>query len=505
MRRPLIPFSTFHFPALILCWGLLQVEPMLGQALAERQDQDKPAESSLQAGAATANITPPLGELIVGGWTPTPATHVHDELHARALVLDDGETRLAIVLCDNVGIPREVFDLARTLASEATGLPPENLLLAATHTHSATTARGPKPLVNDGDLSAYQKFLAGRVADVIQIAIANLEPAKIGWGTVDVPGQVFNRRWFLRPGTPNPNPFGGADQVRMNPPRGHASLLEPAGPTDPQVSFLSVQSAEGRPLALLANYSLHYVGGVAGPTISADYFAVFADRIQKLLEADRQDPPFVGIMSNGTSGDINNVNFREPSPSKAPFEKMREVAFEVADAVFEAHQSIEFQDLARLGAAWRELPLAVRKPTAEQLKFAKEVLERPEGTEPGHIREVNYAERVLLLHESPDEVSVPIQALRIGNLGISAIPFEVFVESGLEIKEKGPFEHNFTISLANGSYGYLPTPRHHKLGGYETWLGTSRVEVQAAPKIVSNLLEMLGELQDEASGPEGNH
>lgn len=66
-----------------------------------------------RAGAAISNITPPLGELIVGGWQAYPATNVHDELHARCLVLDDGKTKLAIVLCDNVGIPVEVFDLAK--------------------------------------------------------------------------------------------------------------------------------------------------------------------------------------------------------------------------------------------------------------------------------------------------------------------------------------------------------------------------------------------------------
>src|SRR5690606_37884592 len=118
------------------------------------------------------------------------------------------------------------------------------------------------------------------------------------------------------------NPFGGVDQVRMNPPRADSLLLRPAGPVDPQVCFLSVRPADGRPIALLANYSLHYVGGVHSGAISADYFAVFADLIQQKLGADRLDPPFVGMLSNGTSGDVNNINFREKSPSRKPYEKM---------------------------------------------------------------------------------------------------------------------------------------------------------------------------------------
>src|SRR3990167_10230311 len=101
------------------------------------------AKPVLRAGAATSNITPPLGELIVGGWQPLPAEHIHDELHARCLVLDDGKVKLVLVVCDNVGIPVEVFDEAKRQLHDATDLPTTHMLMAATHTHSATTARGP--------------------------------------------------------------------------------------------------------------------------------------------------------------------------------------------------------------------------------------------------------------------------------------------------------------------------------------------------------------------------
>ena len=111
-------------------------------------------------------------------------------------------------------------------------------------------------------------------------------------------------------------------------------------------------------------------------------------------------------------------------------------------------------------------------------------------------RERIYARRVMQITKSPDEVIVPLQVMRIGEVGIAAIPFEVFVEIGLEIKEKSPFKRSFTIELANGSYGYLPTPEQHKLGGYETWLGTNRVEKDASAKIVKTLLGMFSELKE---------
>ncbi|WP_233578201.1 hypothetical protein [Tautonia sociabilis] len=449
----------------------------------------------LQAGAAMSNITPPLGEPIVGGWESPPATHIHDELNARCLVLDDGETTLAIVLCDNVGISRDILDAARALAEEATGIPGDHMLIASTHTHSATPARGMDRLATSGELTGYPKFLAGRIADGIARAARNRESARIGWGSVDVPGQVFNRRWFLKPETVLPNPFGGTDRVKMNPRRGDPDLLEPAGPTDPEVSILSVQSADGRPIALLANYSLHYVGGVPAGHVSADYFGVFASRIQELLGADGQDPPFVGILSNGTSGDVNNIDFRSPGERLAPYEKMRAVADEVAVAVSRAHLGIAFRDWVPLGAATRELTLAARVPNAEQIAYAREILDRPADAKPYHSHERIYAERVLRAAEGPVSVSILLQTLRIGDLGIAAIPFEVFAESGLEIKQRSPFNDSFTIELANGSYGYLPTPRQHELGGYETWLGTNRVEIQASEKIEDVIIDLFGELK----------
>jgi neutral ceramidase len=453
---------------------------------------------TLKAGAAASNITPPLGQPIVGGWAPYPCTNIHDELHARCLVLDDGQTRLALVVCDNVGIPRDVFDAAKKLIEEETKLPASHVLMSATHTHSATTARSSNRLVPAEEFTDYQRFLIRRIADGVRRAIHNLQPARIGWGSVDVPTQVFNRRWHMGPGSDEElrNPFGGIDQVRMNPPRGSLALLRPAGPVDPQVSFISVQSRDGRPIALLANYSLHYVGGVPAGDVSADYFAIFADRIGQLLGAERLDPPFVGIMCNGTSGDVNNINFREKGERHEPYEKMRLVADEVARAVHEAHSQIQFYESVDLAAAQCELKLGVRKPTAEQLAYFRRVLADPEAAGAFHVRERIYAERILLQQQSPDEISVPLQTLRIGDLAITAIPFEVFTEIGLELKEKSPFKPTFNISLANGSYGYLPTPRHHELGGYETWLGTNLVEKEASPKIVTSLLDLLKQLRD---------
>jgi hypothetical protein len=449
------------------------------------------------AGAATSNITPPLGEPIVGNWTPVPATYVHDELHARCLVLDDGGTRIAIVVADNVGIPRRVLDEAKQQIQKHTGIPPERVLISSTHTHSATTARTSADRDDAAaPLTEYQKFLAGRITDGVRRAIANLEPARIGWGSGNLSEQVFNRRWFMKPGPHLRNPFGGTDQVMMNPPVGSADLVKPAGPTDPEISFVSVQSDSGRPIAVLANYSLHYVGGVPNGHVSADYFAVFARQMSQLLAREAHAPPFVAMLTNGTSGNINNINFRGGQKRLPPYERMALVANQVAAEVFRAMQAVEYHPFLPLKMLQRELTLETRRSEVEKLAgWAKDVLARPEQVRPNHPRERIYAERTLHMLEMPARIDVPLQAIRIGDLAIVTIPFETFVEMGIELKARSPFPDTFVVSLANGSYGYLPTAAHHQLGGYETWLGTNQVEVGAAQKIVDALLQMLQQLQ----------
>jgi hypothetical protein len=376
--------------------------------------------------------------------------------------------------------------------TQATGIAADHMLMSCTHTHSSVSARWANPMKPEQEFTEYQRFVAHRIADGVRCAINNLQPARVAWGTVDLPGQVFNRRWLLKPGAELFNPFGEPDRAKMNP-GNRPDLLKPAGPTDPQIAFLALETLDGQPLGLLANYSLHYVGGT-GRYISADYFAVFADRVQELLDADRLDPPFVAAMSNGTSGNINNVDFSVGRPKRQPYEQIRFVADQCAQAVCEQYKKLVWHDRVPLDMRQRELELGVRKPTPAQLEHARMVLADPERKDQ-FPHERAYAGKAIQQLESPDTVRVILQAVRIGDLGISAIPFEVFSEIGLELKARNPFKPSFTMELANGGYGYLPTPEQHELGGYETWLGTNKVEVQASVKIVDTLLEMFAEMK----------
>lgn len=445
-----------------------------------------------KAGAATSNITPELGTSMNGGFQDRQAVFVHDELHARCLALDDGKTKIVLVVADSCVIGRGIFDEAKKMVNEATGLPMENMLMSVTHSHSCGTAQAvgqsePNPM--------YQRFLARRIADGVRCAMNNLAPAKIAWGKVDVPQHVFNRRWKMKPGGIPPTPYGvTTDQVKTNPGVNNPNLLEPAGPTDPEVCFISVQSPEGKPIALYANYSLHYVGGTGPGHLSADYYGVFCSRIGELLGAGNQDPPFVGIMSNGTSGDINNIDCRGGQAKQPLYGQINLVAKDVAQAVAGACKALKYQDWVPLGVAQKEVTLGLRIPTQEEVEKARVVTKQSKLFPRMETLEQVYARETVLLADFPKEVSAPLQVLKIGDLRVSAIPAEVFVEIGLGLKSR--HAQTFTVSLANAYHGYLPTPEQHKLGGYETWRARSAcLEADASTKIVAGLEELFAKLQ----------
>jgi hypothetical protein len=338
----------------------------------------------------------------------------------------------------------------------------------------------------------YIALLTTRISEGIIAAHSQLAPARIGWAVGNNPRQVFNRRWFMRPGTAIDDPFDrGTDAVRMNPASNSKSLLQPAGPIDPEVVVLAVQAPDGRPIAMWANYSLHYVGGVPGNVLSADYFGEFARQFSRLLNASDQNPPFVAAMTNGTSGDINNVNFFEGSANQQPFEQIRLVASDVAASAYTAYQRIEYQDWVPLKIQETELELGVRRPDETELLRAKKLIDDA-GPGPWNDRRLIYANETIDMANYPETVKVKLQAIRIGELGIVSSPCETFVETGLAIKKQSPLKPTFTIELANGYNGYLPTPEQHKWGGYETWRAkSSYLATDAEPKVRETLLKLL--------------
>lgn len=450
---------------------------------------DKPV---FRAGAASVDITPKVFPLnMPGGFSANMAESAHDPLHARALVLDDGTTKLAMVVVDTLGAGPDVLDEAKAIAGAKTGMAADKMLISSTHTHT-----GPPLNTRSEPAAAYRKLFVEGVAESIIQAHAALQPAAVGAAAHPLPDEVFNRRWYLKPGKMPLNPFGRMDTVKMNPGTSPDVLDRPAGPTDPDITILSVEDTKRRQVALFANYSLHYVGGSPPAQISADYFGEFARIMPSRL---RGNGKLVAMMSNGTSGDINNIPFGTIRPPREPFEQIRIVAQKAADAVWHAHRKIEKHRAdVRLGMLQREITLKYRRPAAQDVAEARAILaiKDKDAVEKLPRLAQNYAGSVVAAAERKEEtITVKLQAIRIGDFAVCGIPFETFVEIGLDLKKRSPFPQTMVIGLANGRHGYLPTLEQHKLGGYETWLGTNSVQEDTSVILTNNLLEMLAELK----------
>ncbi len=456
------------------------------------------AQSGLRAGTAAVDISPTVFPMQLRSGK---SKYVHDPLHVRAVAFENGEGRVVIALMDAIGVGREMTDEAKAIVAKKTGWKPEQMLVSGTHTHTAPKGGDTSP----GRI-AYEKTRREGLVEALTKAIESLEPAKVGFASDEEPSEVYNRRWYLKPGTMDRNPLGGYDQVRTN--AGGDRLLKPAGPTDPEVCVVDVRTRRGRALGLIANYSLHYVGGIPKVTeeggkvvgmASADYYGEFARIMPFRLRASKPPENFVAMMTNGTSGDINNIDFYRKRSPRAPFEQIQIVAHKTADAAWRAVKKIEtYNENPKVAILQREVTLKYRTPSREQVDKAIELMKLTRKERDAINKRTGSVASNTISYASPEKErteSVIIQAVRIGDQAILSMPFEVLVEIGLEIKEKSPFPHTFTIELANGGYGYLPPPNQHKLGGYETWLGTSRFEKDSSVILVKNLLQMLAELK----------
>src|SRR5882724_11610652 len=176
------------------------------------------AAGKLRAGAATANISPALGCSLAGGMVDRRGSEIHDQLHVRAFALDNGNARIGIAVVDSCAVPRTIIDRAKEMVSERCGVPSSHLLVSATHTHTAPPAAH---LFQSQPDPKYTDWLTVRIADCLQQAFERLQPARIGFGVGNEPRLVFNRRYYMKPGTIPMDPFGrNTDQVKMNPPVG---------------------------------------------------------------------------------------------------------------------------------------------------------------------------------------------------------------------------------------------------------------------------------------------
>jgi hypothetical protein len=464
----------------------------LAVLIATTQEEASANSRVFRAGAAAVDVSPTTFPVIVSGmFLEREATRLSDPVMSRALVLDDGRTRLAIVVVDSLMLSRELLDRSKEIAAEQTGIPTTRMLISATHTHSAPSAMG--ALGSRAD-PAYQRMLPTRIAKSIEIAAGRLQPAKIGWAVVQDPRHNHCRRWIYRPDRLQENPFGERTvRAHMHPPHQSPDHIGPAGPADTDLTLLSLQTADGEPLAVLANYAMHYFGSAP---VSADFCGRFGGSFAKRIDAQQSDPPFIGIMSQGTSGDSMWPDYSRPRRNIT----IEEYTSEIAEIAGAAYRTIEYRDWVPLGMAEASLQLGRRTPDTARLQWAQAVLAQMTEEQPRSKDEV-YAREQLFLHDQP-QVEIRLQAVRIGELGITAIPNEVYGVTGLKLKAQSPLAPTFNIELANGAQGYIPPPEQHALGGYTTWPARSAgLEISAEPKIVETLLRLLESVSGKPRQP----
>ena len=446
-----------------------------------------------RAGCAVVDISPRvLPAIRNGGFLEQTSNRLDDPLHVRCLALSDGKQVLVLAIVDSCMIPRDVCDAIKDSVYKSTSLSPSNILISATHTHSA-------PSVMDFCLGSrkdrvYAEQLIQQVSQGIVAAIDNLRPARIGWTVVDAPEHTHCRRWLKHPEAFATDPFGQQTvRAMMHPGYQNPEYTGPAGPVDSQLSLIIVQTADGQPLCVLANYSMHYFGSDDG--FSADYFGEFAGIIENRLQpqpVNDQSPKMLAIMSQGTSGDLHWMDYGKP---QRPNYSRRQYSEELAAIALNAISTIDYHETVRLQVAETRIKLLRRLPGEERLNWAREMNRIRGERRPNGQPEV-YAEQAECLNENP-EVELLLQVIRIGDLAIAAIPNEVYGITGLKLKAQSPLQPLINFELANGAEGYIPPPEQHALGGYTTWPArTAGLEINAEPKIVEELLTLLEQLAD---------
>lgn len=446
--------------------------------------------AEFMAGAAITDVTPKqLPVLVNGGMTSRSLDKIKTPVSARSLAFSDGKEKLVIVVVDSCMMGRDLLDQAKEIAAEKAGIPRERILISATHAHSAPSSMG--CLGTDAD-PVYSPFLVKKLVEAILAPLKKLQPARIGWGEIDAGDYTAIRRWVLHPKFMREDPFGNLTvRANMHAATNWDQVTGPSGPEDPMLQVISVQTPEGKPLGLLANFSMHYFGD---QDISADYFGLFSNGIQEKLDPDKTG--FVAMMSHGCSGDIWRHDY-EKSPARAKDgPTIEEYSEDMIALALKAIDGISYERPESIAMSETRMTLNYRVPDKQRLEWAQKTVAEMGDRLPKTQPEV-YAREQIILHER-QKTEVVVQGLRLGErIGIATTPNETYALTGLKIKAASPLPHTMVIELANGGDGYIPPPEQHLLGGYNTWPARSAgLEVTAEPKITEAAIRTL----EEASG-----
>lgn len=465
--------------------------------VARGADEPKPA-AVFKAGFAERDITPDIGMEAPGGYGKSYHRTFHDPCKVRAAVFDDGKKRVALVGIDLLFINRHLVLEARAEIQKRCGIPPDAVLVGASHSHSS----GPigmgepgdfdqasplvKDLVNNKSIVSdpgYTQLLRKQIVEAVVQADGARVDAKLAVGAGHEDKVSFNRRLrmkngitFSHPGINNPDITGYA------------------APIDPQVGTLGVWDLKNNLLGVVVNFSCHATCNPGG--ISANWIW----SMEKVLRGATGNAALPVVFLQGACGDITQVDNLAKFQNPAPEEWCEMVGGRVGAEAFKTLL------LIRRGAD-RDIPLDTRQkvwkvkrrvPEAEKVTRAQELVEQG----PAKSSDVvwTFAKEILMLDaksKARPEEEVEVQAIQVGPAVFVSNPAEYFVEYGLDIKKGSKFPFTFIVELANGIVGYVPTEEAlgPNGGGYETRMTSySNLEVSAGRQFANTGIELANQL-----------
>jgi hypothetical protein len=438
----------------------------------------------LLVGASAVKITPPLGSAMAGYFHNRGAEAVHDDLYAKALVMQKDGVRAALVVCDLISIPREVTEQVRAIAAKDFGLPGSNVMVSATHAHTGPVMATEADAYNLPPemrkiASEYSHSLPDKIVECIRMAIKNIQSAKISAATGTENTLAFNRRFFMKDGT-----------IGWNPGKNNPAILRPTGPVDPQVPVVYFESNRGKPVATYVNFTMH-LDTVGGLEFSADY----PYTLSKLL-GEVKGQEMVTIFSIGTAGNINHLDVSDPNPQSGHHEAAR-IGTVLAANVLETYRHLHPVAVDRIQCKGEIVKLPLPSVTPADAQWAKEVSARFGKPDAAPFMDQVRADKIMAISARQGKsVEAEVQVITLGNqLAWVGLPGEVFVELGLAIKRASPYPLTIVGELANDDIGYVPNREAYPQGAYEPV--SARVAQGSGEMLVDAAVQLLTDLYRE--------
>jgi len=446
----------------------------------------------LQAGTAIVDITPPVGYRMSGYFRERLSTGTHDPLLAKALYLKQGETEAALVFCDVIGISLDVSQQARQRAAKATGISADNILVAATHSHTGPLYFGAlrehfhfQAIVAEGKDKAeavdYAQTLARKVVEAIQDAKDAAVPVTLAAGFAEQQGLSFNRRFHMKDGG-----------VRFNPGKLNPDIVRPAGPIDPEVGLVLLKDAQReKPLASLTTFALH-LDTVGGAEYAADFPYYLAESLK-----EKYGDPFTSLFAAGTCGDINHIDVSHKRPQKGPLEAKR-IGTTLAETVVAKLPKLATINQPRLAVRSTTVNAPLQEYSEDEIVQAHLDMRKIGTRELSFLDQVKTYKIVAVAMRDGETIPLEVQVFRISDeVALVGLPGEVFVDLGLAIKSGSPFQTTIVMELCNDAPAYIPTKKAFAEGSYETV--NSRIAPGGGEMLVGAAIDLLHELHTSDS------